>query len=1211
MIPIIFLLSFNVYQVQSSCVGPLDCWLKGLTFFIPNNCFEYNGHMCCVSKLECKDISLESLSSRYVGHFTLALNFHDIQARCTGTWKYWFLGGNVVANVKNTEIDLGLTVSKSGSFVNSVNFSSCMVPSITVDLHFTGSFVGVLLQVLSKQIDNKVQSEIRYIVCHNLAELVAKNGTYLIRNRVNPMLQSIITSQPSPSVPMLGYVDWRSSGFSLYDAYLAIQSFLGKRFIGNVIASLSKHSNELSCVVNYSTFWVVTDSKSNRIGKVYVQLRRLSIGGLSDLLDDGILIPSKKSNVTLYSTLFFPVLTASLTTSVRVALDESGNDVRGMHDLEEPCRIDLDLRNVTLSLDLVAAVKRYTLEGVYGDQLFDRGALGGTHCIASAFDHLYLRSLNFISSVRTIDVHHAGRMPNGTLESDVDRMISQALLLLTRDFSSLTSDTISGLFQGPLRQNINRVLSEFLSDAHTNCEPHVDTNGSARDFLSWNSNALRPVWRLLADIASPPNINAAVDHATKGTGSIVLMPADLPDWTVEVSGLDTFRNTSIISPVTSDAHELSSSVAVGGGVCRRLPSWRHNCSAVGIAAWGSFRGRASSVAFETTFTALRSTWSLLLDLNALRNMPVTQLASIECLSTATSVKIEELEARIGDTSVEIDGKVFPDGDVAMRSVLQMLSSPTSLASFNMYLSELILRAEQKCGEPSNSTASIPGDSDARQRIPPAYVIRFAVLSVLSFFGVSLALYIAAWPWWRATRREAAGADPRNAPVEGETDMSFEPFSVSDECSSSLVFHKGLHVAVRGTVPLLIAANMLLFLWSNLSIAAKVNLNFSIVGSSYSPEEPLFVFSLGNTVREMWRAGVYPLAVLIAFFSGAWPYAKLVLMLVAWLTPARAISPRRRESILIWLDFLGKYSLVDIFVLVLMIAAFHVQIALTDGILATVTVYPTFGFYSFLTATILSLLLGHIVLAAHRYVSRCRNDSKDCAPQSETVDSLIMHEFVLGGSLESQTVRYTPASTMVRSEQTAVLTSTGVCLGSFLLGSMLPLLLAGVCLYTLRFRFQGLVGWWLGKDSQHSFSVLSLAQSLPRASGHSHDDGIFFIQIVFLTFAFVMPVLSWASFVVLWAVPLSVRTQRRVFVTAEILNAWSAIDVFAISTVAAILQIRQFASFIVGDSCDLINALLRSEQLAFDQEFTTCFDVVAVLSKVGCSAILLRVLIPPH
>lgn len=42
------------------------------------------------------------------------------------------------------------------------------------------------------------------------------------------------------------------------------------------------------------------------------------------------------------------------------------------------------------------------------------------------------------------------------------------------------------------------------------------------------------------------------------------------------------------------------------------------------------------------------------------------------------------------------------------------------------------------------------------------------------------------------------------------------------------------------------------------------------------------FSLYQSIDDMWNAGVYPLAILVAFFSGGWPYIKLILMLVSWM-----------------------------------------------------------------------------------------------------------------------------------------------------------------------------------------------------------------------------------------------------------------------------------------------------------------------------------------
>ena len=67
------------------------------------------------------------------------------------------------------------------------------------------------------------------------------------------------------------------------------------------------------------------------------------------------------------------------------------------------------------------------------------------------------------------------------------------------------------------------------------------------------------------------------------------------------------------------------------------------------------------------------------------------------------------------------------------------------------------------------------------------------------------------------------------------------------------------------------------------------------------------FSLANSVNDMWNAGIYPLALLIAVFSGAWPYVKLVTMLLCWTLPETKLSYKWREKFLIFLDTMGKWS----------------------------------------------------------------------------------------------------------------------------------------------------------------------------------------------------------------------------------------------------------------------------------------------------------------
>ena len=49
------------------------------------------------------------------------------------------------------------------------------------------------------------------------------------------------------------------------------------------------------------------------------------------------------------------------------------------------------------------------------------------------------------------------------------------------------------------------------------------------------------------------------------------------------------------------------------------------------------------------------------------------------------------------------------------------------------------------------------------------------------------------------------------------------------------------------------------------------------------------------------------------------------MLIAWVAPTHKFSATNREQLLIWLDALGKYSLVDANILVLMMVAFSLHL----------------------------------------------------------------------------------------------------------------------------------------------------------------------------------------------------------------------------------------------------------------------------------------------
>jgi hypothetical protein len=374
--------------------------------------------------------------------------------------------------------------------------------------------------------------------------------------------------------------------------------------------------------------------------------------------------------------------------------------------------------------------------------------------------------------------------------------------------------------------------------------------------------------------------------------------------------------------------------------------------------------------------------------------------------------------------------------------------------------------------------------------------------------------------------------------------------------------------IRHVIPMVIVGAMLLLLSSNLSTGASVGLVVSLGGESQVKLPALFAFSLGNTVREMYSAGIYPLLFLVVVFSGIWPYAKLLIMLYAWVMPPK--SPHRRERLLLTLDSLGKFSLVDTYVLVVMIVAFRYSLDLgAGGVALDVYVTPEYGFYGFLGATCLSLVVGHVMVFFHRQ-SQTRLSGTSAARES-----LFEHAFDVEDN--------GPRRPLSRLFQVFLFTCSLTAA---------VLLIIGFDKKSFIFEIGGLVGLALRENRRTAYSLLSLGASLPDSVEDSTSAGIIFLQVAYFFYAVVTPISCLLLLILLLVCPMTLSAQRSVLVAAEISNAWSAIEVFVLSIIAALFQISTFASFIIGSRCDMINQLLHELFVEALQGDDVCYTVEA-------------------
>eukprot|EP00727_Mastigamoeba_balamuthi_P013477 m51a1_g8752 hypothetical protein (725) ;mRNA; f:94670-97310 len=377
---------------------------------------------------------------------------------------------------------------------------------------------------------------------------------------------------------------------------------------------------------------------------------------------------------------------------------------------------------------------------------------------------------------------------------------------------------------------------------------------------------------------------------------------------------------------------------------------------------------------------------------------------------------------------------------------------------------------------------------------------------------------------------------------------------------------------------------------------------------------LFSFGLVDSIRDMWRAKVYPLSILIAVFSGVWPYIKLVVALACWAAPSQALNRRWRGRLLVALDALGKWSLLDAYVMTIMIVSFHFYVpfdrwdptATASPVSVAVDVLPCWGFVAFLIATIVSLVASHVVLYMHHRVAALDDpDSSGAGLDPETgapTHRAVMFEFMRGRS--------------------PLLAWGGRAAVSALMLVTVALVVAGAFIISIAFEFRGAVGVALERllntSATREYSLVDVGVSVPSSSPEPWAFGPVLILVVYLLTALVIPVLHMLAMLGLWCAPLTLRQQRWGMTAVEVCNAWACIDVYMVSMAAALLEIRQFAGFMVGDKCDGINRLLRRYFSQDLQGHDVCFEVVAKLTPgswplivsivfyFACTAIVMRV-----
>jgi len=187
--------------------------------------------------------------------------------------------------------------------------------------------------------------------------------------------------------------------------------------------------------------------------------------------------------------------------------------------------------------------------------------------------------------------------------------------------------------------------------------------------------------------------------------------------------------------------------------------------------------------------------------------------------------------------------------------------------------------------------------------------------ILAAFGVNKTVQRRQKQWLKALPSE------RVFLIQQRQDASDQREKEINELTSSMYTSKSIPFIWRQIVPFIVLVNILFFLSGHLSKGGRILIDFVLAGESFRIDD-FFIFSIGQSTIDLWHAGGKALALFILLFSGIWPYTKQLITLALWFLPPSVVSCTLRGKILVWLDILAKWSMIDIMVMLITVAGFR-------------------------------------------------------------------------------------------------------------------------------------------------------------------------------------------------------------------------------------------------------------------------------------------------
>lgn len=134
--------------------------------------------------------------------------------------------------------------------------------------------------------------------------------------------------------------------------------------------------------------------------------------------------------------------------------------------------------------------------------------------------------------------------------------------------------------------------------------------------------------------------------------------------------------------------------------------------------------------------------------------------------------------------------------------------------------------------------------------------------------------------------------------------------------------------IRYITPICVILNIGLFMSGHFNTGATIENHLKFGVDLYFFR--CYDFSVVYLVGELWEKASKPLAAIVFLTSLVWPYLKQLITIAMWVVPPSIVSPRKRGEVFEMLDVLAKWSMIDIFILIIASVAFRTNVKSAPG-----------------------------------------------------------------------------------------------------------------------------------------------------------------------------------------------------------------------------------------------------------------------------------------